>query len=40
MEQLLEREGVEVIDDQVQRFEQHFWDPAIELPDESNLERI
>lgn len=40
MEQLLEREGVEVIDDQIQQFEQHYWDPVIELPDESNLERL
>ena len=40
MEQLLEREGVEIIDDQVQRFEQHYWDPVIELPEESKLERL
>lgn len=28
MEDLLRSEGVEVIDDQVQSFEKHFWDPA------------
>src|SRR5471030_2769507 len=31
MEQLLESEGVKVIDDQVQDFKTHFWDPAVEL---------
>ena len=40
MEQLLEREGIEVIDDQIQHFEQLYWDPVIELPGESNLERL
>lgn len=27
MQQLLENEGVEVIDNQIQRFEEVFWDP-------------
>ena len=40
MQQLLEKENIEVIEDQIQIFEQHFWDPVIELPDESYLERI
>lgn len=40
MQQLLEKENIEVIEDQIQNFEQHFWDPVIELPDESYLERI
>jgi len=40
MQQLLEKEGVQIIEDQIQNFEQHFWDPVIELPDESYLERI
>jgi methylated-DNA-protein-cysteine methyltransferase-like protein len=31
MEQLLESEGVKVIDDQVQDFKNLFWDPAAEL---------
>ena len=31
MQQLLEKEGVTVIDDQVQNFQSLFWDPAIEL---------
>lgn len=31
MQQLLEAEGVEVKDDQVQNFKTLFWDPAIEL---------
>ena len=31
MEEFLKREGVDVVDDQVQNFQQHFWDPATEL---------
>jgi methylated-DNA-protein-cysteine methyltransferase related protein len=31
MQQLLESEGVEVIELQVQKFETHFWDPSVEL---------
>lgn len=31
MQQLLEKEGVRVVDDQVQDFAQKFWDPATEL---------
>lgn len=31
MQQLLENEGVEVIDSQIQNFETVFWDPFIEL---------
>ena len=31
MAQMLESEGVKVIDDQVQHFKSVFWDPAIEL---------
>ena len=31
MQELLEKEGVKVIDDQVQDFEKRFWDPAKEL---------
>lgn len=31
MQQLLENEGVEVVDDQVVDFEKRFWDPTIEL---------
>tara|TARA_B100000508_G_scaffold128013_1_gene113506 strand:+ start:145 stop:474 length:330 start_codon:yes stop_codon:yes gene_type:complete len=31
MQQLLESEGVEVIRNQVQEFEKHFWDPQKEL---------
>ena len=31
MQQLLESEGVEVIDNQIQHFEKVFWDPAKEL---------
>src|SRR5476649_2668737 len=31
MEQLLESEGVKVIDDQEQDFKTHFWHPAVEL---------
>ncbi|TRZ43322.1 MGMT family protein [Robertkochia solimangrovi] len=28
MQQLLESEGIEVIDNQIQDFEKHFWDPS------------
>ncbi len=31
MQQLLENEGVEVINDKVKNFKTLFWDPAIEL---------
>ncbi|MFD1017303.1 MGMT family protein [Winogradskyella rapida] len=31
MQQLLENEGVEVIENQIQNFESLFWDPAKEL---------
>lgn len=31
MQHLLEAEGVEVIDDQIQDFAKHFWDPSKEL---------
>ena len=31
MQQLLENEGIVVIDDQIQDFEKLFWDPAKEL---------
>jgi len=31
MQQLLENEGIEVIDNQVQNFESLFWDPVKEL---------
>lgn len=28
MQQLLEAEGIQVIDNQIQDFQKHFWDPA------------
>jgi len=31
MQQLLENEGVKVVENQVQDFEKHFWDPMTEL---------
>lgn len=31
MEQLLENEGIRVVDNQVQDFEKVFWDPSKEL---------
>lgn len=31
MQQLLEKEGVRVVDDKVQDFRKLFWDPAVEL---------
>ncbi|MFD2543271.1 MGMT family protein [Lacinutrix gracilariae] len=31
MQQLLESEGVEVVENQIQNFEALFWDPAMEL---------
>lgn len=31
MQELLEKEGVQVVDDQVQEFEKRFWNPAEEM---------
>ncbi len=31
MQQALEAEGIIVIEDKVQNFQQHYWDPAVEL---------
>ncbi len=31
MQQLLENEGIEVLDDRILNFRKHFWDPALEL---------
>lgn len=31
MQQLLESEGITVVDDQIQDFDKHFWDPRKEL---------
>lgn len=31
MQELLEKEGIKVVDDQIQDFEKHFWDPGKEL---------
>lgn len=31
MQQLLENEGIQIVDDQVKNFGQHFWDPMKEL---------
>lgn len=31
MQQMLEAEGVEVVDDQILDFQQHYWDPQKEL---------
>jgi methylated-DNA-protein-cysteine methyltransferase-like protein len=31
MQQLLESEGVEVVDNQIQNLEKYFWDPSKEL---------
>ncbi len=33
MQQLLESEGISIIDDQIQNFEKVFWDPAKQLSD-------
>lgn len=33
MQQLLESEGVEVVDNQIQNLEALFWDPQVELPE-------
>ncbi len=32
MQQLLEGEGIEVVDDRIVRFKELFWDPEKELP--------
>lgn len=31
MQQLLESEGIKVVDNQIQKLEKHFWDPFTEL---------
>lgn len=31
MQELLEKDGVKVVDDKVVEFEKRFWDPAVEL---------
>jgi len=31
MQQLLESEGISVVDDKIVDFEKHFWDPMKEL---------
>jgi hypothetical protein len=31
MEVLLEREGIPVVDYQIQNFKEYFWDPSLEL---------
>lgn len=34
MKQLLESEGIEIIDDQIINFKKLFWDPTTDLPSE------
>lgn len=31
MQEMLEAEGISIVDDQVKNFEKHFWDPMMEL---------
>ena len=31
MQQLLENEGITIVDNQIQQLNKHFWDPSIEL---------
>lgn len=31
MQQLLEKEGVQVVDDKIKNFSDRFWDPSVEL---------
>ena len=31
MQELLEKEGLEIVSDQIQNFDKHYWDPTIEL---------
>lgn len=31
MQQLLENEGLEVVNDKIVEFEKHFWDPMVEI---------
>lgn len=37
MQQLLENEGITVVEDQIQNFKSHFWDPAEHLSPEDFL---
>lgn len=32
MQQLLENEGIQVVENQIQGFDKYFWDPVRELP--------
>ena len=31
MQERLETEGIKIVNDQIQNFEKHFWDPSVEL---------
>jgi methylated-DNA-protein-cysteine methyltransferase-like protein len=31
MQQSLEAEGITIVDDKIQNFSSHYWDPTIEL---------
>lgn len=31
MERLLKKEGIKIVEDKIQNFEKHYWDPNIEL---------
>lgn len=31
MQQLLENEGLVIIDDKIQNFKKHYWDPSVEI---------
>jgi len=37
MQQLLENEGIEIVDDTVVRFDELFWDPLKELKEVASL---
>ena len=37
MQELLESEGIEVVDDQIIDFQKYFWDPVNELPFEETF---
>ena len=32
MQELLENEGITILNDQIQNFDEIFWDPSVELP--------
>ncbi|MCY7410861.1 MAG: MGMT family protein [Chitinophagales bacterium] len=39
MQDLLEAEGMEIVDDEIQNFKKHFWDPSTELGSKNSAKK-